>query len=55
MDARRHERGLWGDPSPVPPWDYRKAKREQKKTMEPFTVKSQAKEQPYQLGHHPYN
>ena len=47
MDARRHERGLWGDPSPVPPWDYRKAQREQKKAMEPFTVRSQAKEKPY--------
>jgi endonuclease YncB( thermonuclease family) len=47
MDARRHERGLWGDPSPVPPWDYRKAQREQKKAMEPFTVRSQAREKPY--------
>jgi endonuclease YncB( thermonuclease family) len=27
MEARRYERGLWGDPDPVPPWDYRKAKR----------------------------
>jgi endonuclease YncB( thermonuclease family) len=42
MDARRHERGLWGDPSPVPPWDYRKAQREQKKAMESFTIRSKA-------------
>lgn len=26
--ARVHERGLWGDPDPVPPWDWRRAKRE---------------------------
>jgi hypothetical protein len=31
----------------VPPWDYRKAQREQKKAMEPFTVRSQAREKPY--------
>ena len=47
MEARRHERGLWGDHDPVPPWEYRKAKRDQKKAMEPFTIKSQARDKPY--------
>jgi endonuclease YncB( thermonuclease family) len=47
MDARRHERGLWGDPDPVPPWDYRKAERERKKAVEAITVRSQAREKPY--------
>jgi micrococcal nuclease len=23
-DARRHARGLWSDPHPVPPWDFRR-------------------------------
>lgn len=26
--ARRERRGLWVDPSPVAPWDWRKANRE---------------------------
>jgi endonuclease YncB( thermonuclease family) len=26
-DARRHRRGLWADRNPVPPWEFRKAKR----------------------------
>jgi endonuclease YncB( thermonuclease family) len=26
-DARRHCRGLWADRNPVPPWEFRKAKR----------------------------
>jgi micrococcal nuclease len=26
-DARRHRRGLWSDRNPVPPWEFRKAKR----------------------------
>ena len=26
--ARREGRGLWADPSPVPPWDYRASRRE---------------------------
>jgi len=28
-EAREGKRGLWADPSPVPPWVYRKAKRVQ--------------------------
>jgi endonuclease YncB( thermonuclease family) len=26
-DAREHRRGLWSDPNPMPPWEWRKAKR----------------------------
>ena len=26
-DARDHRRGLWADPNPVPPWEWRKMKR----------------------------
>ncbi|HXY35360.1 MAG TPA: thermonuclease family protein [Planctomycetaceae bacterium] len=26
-DARRHHRGLWAESDPVPPWEFRKAKR----------------------------
>jgi micrococcal nuclease len=26
-DAREHRRGLWADKDPVPPWEWRKAKR----------------------------
>jgi micrococcal nuclease len=27
-DAREHKRGLWADPHPIPPWEFRRAKRE---------------------------
>jgi endonuclease YncB( thermonuclease family) len=27
MEARRDRRGLWADPDPMPPWEYRKTKR----------------------------
>lgn len=47
MDARRQKRGLWNESKRVPPWDYRKAKREQKKAMEPFAIRSQARDKPY--------
>jgi endonuclease YncB( thermonuclease family) len=30
-DAREHRRGLWADPNPVPPWEWRKAKRQSSK------------------------
>jgi micrococcal nuclease len=30
-DAREHRRGLWADPHPVPPWEFRRAKREARK------------------------
>ncbi len=26
-DAREHQRGLWADPHPEPPWEWRRAKR----------------------------
>lgn len=29
--AREHRRGLWVDPHPVPPWEWRKAKRQASK------------------------
>jgi micrococcal nuclease len=31
-DAREHRRGLWADPNPVPPWEWRRAKRQAKFT-----------------------
>jgi len=31
-DAREHRRGLWADPNPVPPWEWRKAKRQASKS-----------------------
>ena len=43
LDARRHKRGLWVDGNPIPPWEYRKAKRQQMKDMESFTDKSKAR------------
>jgi micrococcal nuclease len=27
VDAHEHHRGLWTDPNPMPPWEWRKAKR----------------------------
>jgi micrococcal nuclease len=30
-DAREHRRGLWADPHPIPPWEFRWAKREGRK------------------------
>ena len=30
-DAREHRRGLWADPHPIPPWEFRRAKRERRK------------------------
>ena len=40
LEARRHKLGLWHDPDPVPPWDYRQADRERMKDLEPFVGKS---------------
>ena len=50
MDARRNKRGLWGDPEPMPPWDYRKAKRDRKKAMEAFTIRSETLGKRYYLS-----
>lgn len=30
-NAREHRRGLWADPHPMPPWEWRKAKRQASK------------------------
>ena len=27
IEARMNNRGLWSDPSPIPPWDWRKSKK----------------------------
>ena len=39
-EARKQKLGLWHDPHPVPPWDYRQAEREQRKSMASFVGKS---------------
>ena len=39
-EARRHKLGLWHDPSQVPPWGYRQAKRKRMNDLEPFVGKS---------------
>ena len=40
LEARRQKIGLWRDPNPIPPWDYRQAERERRKSLEPFVGKS---------------
>jgi endonuclease YncB( thermonuclease family) len=40
LEARRHKLGLWHDPHPIPPWEFRQAKREHMKDLEPFVGKS---------------
>ena len=40
LEARRRNLGLWRDPNPIPPWDYRRAERNQRKGMAPFVGKS---------------
>ena len=31
QEARRAGRGLWSDPNPVPPWEWRRAERAKRK------------------------
>ena len=40
LKARRLKVGLWRDPNPMPPWDYRRAERDRRNGMEPFVGKS---------------
>ena len=42
-EARRLTLGLWRDPDPTPPWNYRRASRERMKGLEPFVGKSTVK------------
>jgi endonuclease YncB( thermonuclease family) len=42
-DARRLKLGLWRDPDPMPPWEYRQVSRERMKDLEPFAGKSTVK------------
>ena len=46
-EARMEKRGLWYEANPVPPWDYRKAERKQKKAMEPFEIRSETRDKSY--------
>ena len=39
LEARRVRRGLWADNNPVPPWEYRQAKRQIMKDFQPFMSK----------------
>jgi micrococcal nuclease len=34
-DAREHRRGLWTDPNPMPPWEWRREKRRAAQTRSP--------------------
>ena len=40
LEARRHKLGLWHDPNPVPPWEYRQAKRKHMNGLKSFIGKS---------------
>ena len=46
-EARMARRGLWQDPNPMPPWDYRKGEWKQKKAMEPFIIGPESTDRRY--------
>ncbi|MSR59343.1 MAG: thermonuclease family protein [Planctomycetaceae bacterium] len=39
-EARKERRGLWGDKSPVPPWEWRKSKKSQSKGTRSQCIRS---------------
>ena len=40
IEAREHRRGLWADPGPVPPWEYRHGQRSRTMPLVSQPVKS---------------
>jgi hypothetical protein len=40
LEAKIQKVGLWRDPNPVPPRDYRQAERDRRNSLEPFVGKS---------------
>ena len=45
--ARREGRSLWGDPHPIPPWEYEQSKQKYMEEMQPFLSKPEFRGSPY--------